>query len=55
MIVLQTDETLEGDLRRMLPADAPLYVSRVPSGADVTPESLRAMSGHLTQAAGLLP
>jgi maleate isomerase len=55
MIVLQTDETIEGDLRRMLPVAAPLYISRVPSGADVTPESLRAMSGHITYAAGLLP
>lgn len=55
MIVLQTDETLEGDLRAMIPADAPLYVSRVPSGAEVTPESLRAMGGHLTTAAALLP
>ena len=55
MIVLQTDETLEGDLRRMIPDATHLYVSRVPSAADVTPDSLRAMSGHLTQAASLLP
>lgn len=55
MIVLQTDETLEGDLRRMLPVGAPLYVSRVPSGPDVTPESLHAMAAHLTHAAHLLP
>lgn len=55
MIVLQTDETIEGDLRRMLPLDVPLYVSRVPSAPEVTPESLRAMSSHLTNAAGLLP
>ena len=55
MIVLQTDETLESDLRRMLPAHQPLYISRVPSAPQVTPESLRAMSGHITQAASLLP
>jgi len=55
MIVLQADETIEGDLRRMIPDGTHLYVSRVPSGADVTPESLRAMAGHLTHAAGLLP
>ncbi len=55
MIVLQTDETIEGDLRWMLPAEVPLYVSRVPSAPEVTPESLRAMSSHLTSAARLLP
>lgn len=55
MIVLQTDETIEGDLRRMLPDQVPLYVSRVPSAPEVTPESLRAMSTHLTGAAELLP
>lgn len=55
MIVLQTDETIEGDLRRILPTDVPLYVSRVPSAPEVTPESLRAMSAHLTGAAKLLP
>ena len=55
MIVLKTDETLESDLRAMVPAQTPLYVSRVPSAAEVTPESLRAMSGHLTAAADLLP
>lgn len=55
MIVLQTDETIERDLRRMLPGQAALYVSRVPSGADVTPDSLRAMSAHIGDAAALLP
>ena len=55
MIVLGTDETLEGDLRAMMPPQTPLYVSRVPSAATVTPESLRAMSGHLKGAAALLP
>ena len=55
MIVLQTDETIEGDLRRILPPQVPLYVSRVPSAPEVTPESLRAMSSHLTDAAALLP
>lgn len=55
MIVLQTDETIEGDLRRMLPVEAPVYISRVPSSPDVTPESLRAMADHITGAAKLLP
>jgi maleate isomerase len=55
MIVLQVDETLEGDLRRMLPADAPLFITRVASAPTVTPENLRAMSGQLTAAAAMLP
>lgn len=55
LVVLQTDETIEGDLRAMLPPDVPLFVTRVASGDDVTPQSLRAMSGRLTAAAGLLP
>ena len=55
MIVLQADETLEGDFRRLLPEEADLLVSRVPSGDDLTTETLRAMEAHLTTAAGLLP
>lgn len=55
MIVLQADETLEVDLRRLLPPNAELLVSRVPSGEDLTTESLRSMEDHLTQAASLLP
>lgn len=55
LIVLQVDETIEGDMRRMLPEDARLFVSRVPSGDAVTPDTLSAMAAHLTQAASLLP
>ncbi len=56
MIVLQTDETLEHDLRRSFTApDISLYVSRVPSGADVTPDTLAQMSAALPVAAKLLP
>lgn len=55
LIVLQTDETIEGDLRAMLPVEAPVYISRVPSAPQVTPQGLREMQGHLTQAAALLP
>ena len=36
LIVLQSDETIEHDMRRLLPSEgAALYTSRVPSGADV--------------------
>jgi maleate isomerase len=55
LVVLQTDETLEQDFRRMLPLNVSLYASRVPSGAEVTRESLAAMEGHLRGAASLLP
>jgi maleate isomerase len=55
LIVLQADETLEGDFRTMLPADVPLYVSRVPSAPEVTPDTLAAMAAHLTGSAALLP
>lgn len=55
LVALQSDESIEDDLRRLLPADVSLLVSRVPSGEDVSPESLRAMEGHLTGAAELFP
>jgi maleate isomerase len=55
LVVLQADETIEGDFRAMLPPDNPLYVSRVPSGDAVTPETLQAMAAHITAAAALLP
>lgn len=55
LIVLQSDETIEGDFRRMLPETVPLYVSRVPSDEEVTPETLQRMAGHLTGAASLFP
>lgn len=55
LVVLQADETLELDFRRMLAPDVPFYTSRVPSGEEVTPETLQAMADHLSRAAGLLP
>ena len=54
LIVLQADETIEGDMRRLLPDAAPL-VSRVPSGQDVTTDTLAAMQADLPAAAGLMP
>ncbi|MEP3787053.1 Asp/Glu racemase [Ascidiaceihabitans sp.] len=54
LVVLQTDETIERDMRRLLGDRAP-YVSRVQSGLNVTPETLQAMAGHVTQSAALLP
>ncbi|MDU8942191.1 maleate cis-trans isomerase family protein [Ovoidimarina sediminis] len=55
LLVLQADETIERDFRRLMPAGAELLVSRVPSAVDVTPETLAAMKDHLTAAATLFP
>lgn len=55
LIVLQADETLEMDMRRLLPDGVNCLVSRVPSGEELTPETLRSMEKHLSDAASLLP
>ncbi|MXQ09690.1 Asp/Glu racemase [Alphaproteobacteria bacterium GH1-50] len=55
LIVLQADETIEDEMRALLPSDIRLLVSRVPSGLSVTPETLSEMAGHLTAAATLFP
>ena len=55
LIVLQADETLEGDMRAMMPLETAFYVSRVPSDDAVTSETLAEMAGHLTRSAALLP
>lgn len=55
LIVLQTDQTLEHEAALFQRPGLARYVSRVPSGAEVTPETLRAMADELPRAAGLLP
>lgn len=56
LIVLRVDETIETEFRQMIPPDAArLYVSRLPSGDDLTPESIAAMEDALGGAAALLP
>ncbi len=56
LIALQTDETIEHDFRRLLPVDGvALYVSRVPSGLEVTRDTLSQMSRDLPDAARLFP
>ncbi len=55
LLVLQSDETIEQDFRRVLPASAALYVSRVPSGLTVTNDTLQQMEHHLPNAAALFP
>lgn len=55
LIVLQADETIENDFRYLVPNTIRMHVSRVPSGLEVTAETLREMEGHLTGAASLFP
>lgn len=56
LIVLQVDETIEGDFRRLFtPQRAQLHISRVPSGATLTPHSIAQMATDLPAAAALLP
>ena len=56
LIVLQVDETIEQDFRRLFPSrDIALYVNRIPSGAALTPETIAQMGRDLPAAAALLP
>ena len=56
LIVLQVDETLEQDMRRMFPdPGTALYVNRIPSGDDLTPDTIATMEATLPHAAALLP
>lgn len=56
LIVLQVDETIEQDFRRLFAGpEIALYVSRIPSGADLNPDTIAQMETALPQAAGLLP
>ncbi len=56
LIVLQTDETIEPEFRSLFADDkSPLYVSRIPSGAEVNTDTLAQMETDLPAAADLLP
>jgi len=56
LIVLSVDETVERDFRRLFRPDGPaIYVTRVPSGADLTPETIAGMERALPEAAARLP
>ena len=56
LITLQADETIEYDMRRLMPQQGVgLYVSRIRSAPDVTSETLAHMEQDLPAAAGLLP
>ncbi|WP_171228632.1 aspartate/glutamate racemase family protein [Ruegeria sp. HKCCA4008] len=56
LIVLQVDETIEPEFSTIFSGRKnPLYVTRIPSGIEVTPETLAEMEEALPAAAGLLP
>lgn len=56
LIALQTDETIEEDFRRLFPLDAAkLHITRIPSGEELTPETISRMESELSRAASLLP
>jgi maleate isomerase len=56
LVVLQADEVIEQDFRRLFrDPEIALYVTRIPSGADLTGATLAAMEAALPRAAGLLP
>lgn len=56
LIVLQVDETLEQDFRRLFPArGVAIYVSRIPSGAELTLDTIAQMACDLPAAVALLP
>lgn len=56
LVVLQADETIEDEFRTLIPRERTvLHHTRVPSGAAVTPETLREMEAHIPAAVRLLP
>ena len=54
LLALATDLVVEGDARRVLPADVALHVTRVAFENPTTPENLRRMAPRLAAAAELL-
>jgi len=56
LIVLQTDETIEPEFKEMIDLEGVcLYHSRVPSDAEVTPQTLARMEAEIPRAVKLLP
>lgn len=56
LIVLQVDQTIEDDFRRLFPAgSAALHVTRIASGDALTPGTIAGMEARLPAAAALLP
>jgi maleate isomerase len=55
LIVLESDQTVEAEVRELRLEGVAHYVSRIPMDATVTEETLQAMEARLPVAAGLLP
>lgn len=55
LIVLETDQTIEAELRQVRLPGVDWYHSRIPNEAEVTPATLSAMQARIPAAAGLLP
>ncbi|TDT74268.1 maleate isomerase [Litoreibacter halocynthiae] len=56
LVVLQVDETIEQDFRRLFAGpEVAVYVSRIPSGSNLTPNTIAQMAVDLPQAVSLLP
>ena len=56
LVVLQADETVEQDVRRLFPGRGiAVYTSRVPSGDLLNTDTIGEMERHLPAAAALLP
>ena len=56
LIVLQTDETFEHDLRRTLPLEGyAAYVNRIAVAPTISVETVKAMQSRISQSAPLLP
>ncbi|MGB7336465.1 MAG: Asp/Glu racemase [Salaquimonas sp.] len=55
LILLQTDEVLENEIRSFLPEKMVLFHSRVPSGDEVTTETLAKMEAEIPRATSLFP
>ncbi len=55
LILLQTDEVLESEIRKLLPANSVIYHTRVPSGTQVTNETLAKMEAEIPAATRLFP
>ena len=55
LIVLQADQTIETEFRKVLPSHCDLYHYRIPSEPHVTPETLKKMTKDLPAAAALFP
>ena len=55
LIVLQADQTIENELRKIIPNQCDLHHSRIPSEPQVTPETLKQMTKDLPAASSLFP